>query len=390
MNVLIYGAGNRISLSIAMFLSKSGSNAILADTGKYARAFFSRYCKKKYVFRGPDNDGGTEAFISDLHDCIKQEGIELIVPTSDNALFHLISAKDSIPKGVKVLFPLDYEKISYVMNKKNIPSICARSGIDTISTYLLDNDFRISDIEKIGPPYALKLEYGISGDGFIKVDSLKKLEKELGRIRDRGLGKRYLLQKYISGPVYGAGGIFENNTLKHFFSYKYIRRYPPLAGVSTICVVDFQDSIKTAMTKVLITLQWEGFCQMDFIVEDKSRIPYLTDINPVHWYSVPDSLSEELNCLAYYINGGKKGELKKNKQEGFYSTISLAGELQRIATGGVFRKSIPAGITYWQCLQGLKYSDFYWDPLPLLLVPFLNIKKAHGKKLWVNAKGEKR
>lgn len=375
MNVLIYGAGNRISLSIAMFLSKTGSHPILADTGKYARAFYSRYCKKKYVFRDPDNDGDVEGFISDLHNCIKQEGIKLILPTSDNALFHLISAKDSIPKDVKVLFPVDDEKIRYVMNKKNIPSICARSGINTIPTYLLDNDFRISDIEKIDPPYALKLEYGVSGNGFIKVDSLKKLEKELERIRDRGLEKKYLLQQYINGPVYGAGGIFENNTLKHFFSYKYIRRHPSLAGASTMCVVDFQDSIKTAMTQVLITLQWEGFCQMDFILEDKSRIPYLTDINPVHWYSVPDSLSEELNCLTYYINGGKEGEIKKNKKEGFYATISLTRELQRIATGGVFRKSIPAGTSYWQCLRGLKYFDFYWDPLPVLLVPFLNIKK---------------
>lgn len=376
MNVLIYGAGNRISLSIAIFLTKTGNRAIFADTGKYARAFYSRYCKKKYVFRSPDNGGNIEGFSSDLHDCIKKEGIKLILPTSDDALFHLISVKDSIPQDVKVLFPMDDEKIGYVMNKKNIPFICARSGIDTIPTYLLGNDFKISDIEKINPPYALKLEYGISGDGFIKVDSLKKLEKELERIRDKGLEKRYLLQKYISGPVYGAGGIFENNTLKHFFSYKYIRRYPPLAGVSTMCVVDFQDSIKTAMTKVLTALQWEGFCQMDFIVEDKNRIPYLADINPVHWYSLPDSLSEELNCLTYYLNGGgKEGEIKKNKKEGFYATISLTRELQRIATGGVFRKSIPAGPSYWQCLRGLKYSDFYWDPLPALLVPFLNIKK---------------
>lgn len=382
MNVLIYGAGNRISLSIAIFLSKIGSHAILADTGKYARAFFSRYCKKKYVFRDPDDDGDIEGFISDLHDCIKQEGIELIVPTSDNALFHLISAKDSIPKDIKVLFPMDYEKISYVMNKKNIPFICARSGILTIPTYLLDNDFRISDIEKIDPPYALKLEYGVSGNGFIKVDSSKKLEKELERIRDRGLEKRYLLQKYISGPVYGAGGVFENNTLKHFFSYKYIRRYPPLAGVSTMCVVDFQNNIREAMSKALEALQWEGFCQMDFIVEDKSQIPYLADINPVHWYTVPDSLSEELNCLTYYVKGGKEGEIKKNKKEGFYATLSLTRELQRIATGGVFRKSIPAGITYWGCLRGLRYSDFYWDPLPLLLVPFLSIKKLMARSCW--------
>ena len=140
------------------------------------------------------------------------------------------------------------------------------------------------------------------------------------------------------------------------------------------------------MSKALEALQWEGFCQMDFIVEDKSQIPYLTDINPVHWYTVPYSLSEELNCLTYYINEGKEGEIKKNKPGGLYATISLTRELQRIATGGIFIKSIPAGITYWQCLRGLKYADFYWDPLPVLLVPFLNIKKAHGKKLWVNAK----
>lgn len=388
MNVLIYGAGNSIAISTAICLSKAGHNPILADTRRHVRGFYSRYCKGKYIFRGPDGD--ERGFASDLNDCLRKEKVELILPTYDDALFHLMGAKNSIPDDVQVTFPMDHEKIRYVMDKKNIPSTCSRAGIDAIPTYSITGNFDISSMERIVPPYVLKLGYGVSGKGFMKVNTLQELKKELSRIRREGMEDRYLLQKYISGAVYGAIGVFQDNALKCFSSYRYIRRYPPLAGNPTICAVDHKEGIRSAMSKVLATLQWEGFCQMDFIIEDNSGIPYLSDINPVHWYSVPNSLSERFNCLTHYIGREEGKKVLKGGKGDFYTTISAIREMQRIVTGREFRKGAPDGIGYWSRLQGIQGSDFYWDPLPVVLAPLLKLLRYSEKRVAAWQKGRKR
>ena len=170
MNVLIYGAGNSIAISISRYLYENGHRAILADSRRNVRAFYSRYCKKKYLFRSPYDD--KDGFSADLLNCIGQEGIQLILPTWDKGLFDLIAVKDSIPDNVKVLFPMEQGKISYVMNKKNIPDICEKAGIDVVPSFFIDENLSMSDVGAISPPYALKLEYGVSGEGFKKVEVL--------------------------------------------------------------------------------------------------------------------------------------------------------------------------------------------------------------------------
>jgi len=375
MNVLIYGAGNSIAISLAQYLHKSGHNAILSDVGKHFRAFYSRSCHKKYIFRDPECD--RDGFSVDLIGCMRQEDVELLLPTSDRALFHLLSISESIPKDIKVSFPLENEKVNRVVNKKNIPSICEQSGIGAITTCFLGKDFKISDFENIRPPYALKLAYGVSGKGFKRIDSLKGLQRELSIIKSKGLEEEYIIQRYLQGQVYGAGGVFENDALTHFFSYRYIRRYPESAGNSTLRMVDFKEKIEQAMYRVLKTLEWKGFCHMDFVLDEKDKVPYLLDINPVHCYTVPNSLSKELNCLNYYLDTNKEDRVGGYLEKGHYSTISLTRELQRIVTGGILRtESKSRGDKYWGCLRGLRHSDFYWDPLPIVLAPFLRFLRS--------------
>lgn len=370
MNVLIYGAGNSIAIFISRYLQYAGHTAILADSNKYCRAFYSRNCKKKYIFRSTDND--KEGFSKELLECIKKEDIKLLLPTTDEALVKIIKAKEFLPKDIKVLFPLDYEKIGYILDKSNIPSICEKSGIHTAPACIINGYSTITDFAKFNPPYAIKKVLGRGGESFMKIDSMNQLEQELNKIKKNFPAKTYLVQEYILGPVYGAGGVFEDNALKKFYSYKYVRRHPYLSGTSTLCQVDHVEAIKEGMSKVLKVLEWKGYCHMDFIMEEKSGMPYLIDINPVHWYSVPNSMLKDLNCLDYYLHGVAENHTEGNSEGNFYTTVWFLRELQRIFTGGIFRKSNSTN-NYWHYISGLRRSDFYWDPLPVVLTPFLKL-----------------
>ena len=377
MNVLIYGAGNSVAIFIARYLSAQGHTAILADSTKFARGFYSRYCTRKYLFRDPSQDA--EGFSNDLKDCVDTEKPGLILPTTDEALINLVKAQVSIPDWAKLISPLDYEKIRYVFDKSNIPSICEKAGVHTAPICVIDNDFRVSDTHKIKVPCALKKVYGIAGDGFRVFHSRETLEEYLEQMRGPSSRAEYLLQEFVPGRVYGAGAVFEDNELKQFFSYEYIRRYPKLSGPITVSRVDYLDSVREEMQKILRTLEWDGFCHMDFILEEKTRRPCLIDINPVHWYSVPNSSSDELNCLSHYLNGEGANDDANVDSGATYTTISLYLEAKRILAGETLKESgSPADSSYWRCLQGLRWSDFYWDPLPMIIVPLLRILRRYS------------
>lgn len=368
MNVLIYGAGNSIAIFTARYLHYAGHTPILADHCKYSRGFYSRYCKKKYIFSSPDND--KEGLSKELLKCIKKEDIKLLLPTTDEALVKILEAKEFLPKDIKVLFPLDYEKIGYILDKSNIPFICEQAGVHTVPIWVINDEFKMMDLEEFKPAYVIKKVSGCGGDGFMKIDSVSQLEPELKKIKDKFPAKTYLVQEYIAGSVYGAGGIFEDNILKKFYSYKYVRRHP-LSGPATICQVEYVEAVKEAMSKVLKVLEWKGYCHMDFIIEEKSGMPYLIDINPVHWYSVPNSMSKSLNCIDYYICGAGN-QTVENSNSNFYTTILFLRELQRILTGNLLRHSNSKN-SYWRSIIGLRLSDFYLDPWPVVLAPLLKI-----------------
>lgn len=378
MKVLIFGAGNSISIFLARYLHCNAHSVILADTGRFERGFYSRYCSRKYILRKPHGD--SEGFFSDLSRCIEKEDIDLIVPTSDQAMLDILSAKGVLPEKAKVPFPLDYKKISYVMDKRNIPSICETAGIYTVDAFIINNNMTVPDIEqlhitKLKAPYVLKISGGHSGAGFMKVATEEEVKAGLKHMKLAYPEENYLVQEYIEGEVYGAGAVFEENRLKHFYSYKYFRRYPALCGPPTVCQVDYNETVKEAMNKALIAIGWSGFCQMDFILDKRDCVPLLIDINPVHWYSVPNSLVNEFNSLSYYLDGGSRNEFKPSSSEGRYiTTIWLFRELQRIVSGILLRgQNSPSEDYYWKYIRGLKCSDFYWDPLPIVLAPFLKL-----------------
>lgn len=372
MNVLIYGASNAIAVVIARIVRDSGHIPVMADSEKYSRAFFSRYCMKKYLVRDPLKDRA--GFADDLTCCIRNERITLVVPTTDEALLNLVELKEAIPGNVMVTFPREIDKIRYVFDKANLPELSEKAGVRTPATFRVGKGFEITKTGGLKAPFVLKRTIGVAGEGFRKVERQELLEQTLATLRKEFPESDFLIQEYIPGIVYGAGGVFDGEKIQHFYSYKFVRRHPGLCGSPTVCHQQHLESIKTALEKILAILQWNGYCQMDFIVDEKSWQPYLIDINPVHWYTMPFSSSFELSCLSYYLCADKQLQEEELYPAAPYSTFSFSRELQRILSGGLFDESsscIKKG--YRRYFNYIRYADFYWDLLPVVLAPILKL-----------------
>ena len=377
MNVLVHGATNVIAIGAARVLHRAGHRVFLSDTSKYNRAFFSKYCSGEKILKDPLEDWSS--FEIGLSHYLEREDIRFIVPTTDKALLELVQAKDAIPEKVSTsLMQLDREKICYVLNKKNLPKICCSIHVKTPLTFPASRFQHPADAGFMTPPVVVKPAKGLAGEGFVKVYDSKSLGRVLINATKNYFVDDLLVQEFIQGKVYGAGGVFDGHQLESFYSYELINRHPSESGSPTVCRYRELTQLKELMTRVLTSLDWHGFCQMDFIVEQKTGEAYLIDINPTHWYTMPFSSSESINSLLFCL--GEKIQQQKPKNRP-YTTICLTGELQRILSWKTYRLS-SSGWKYpwWQDYQGLRRNDFFWDPWPIILVPFIKLFKSSPVK----------
>lgn len=365
MRVLVCGARNAIALTTATVLARAGHRAVLADSSRWSRAFWSRFCGTRRLLRSPAAD--PVGFAADLLAAIAEERIDLLVPTDDAALHALLAMVDRIPAGVGTTFPRDPALVRLVMDKANLPAICARAGVGTPRTVPVAADGGPEGYAGLSLPLLVKRRCGVAGEGLTVVERQEELVVTVQRLQRRYPGEGLLVQEYRPGAVFGSGGVCADGALRQYYGYRSLRRYPA-CGSPTLCLREEPERIRHAMERVLSAVGWQGFCQMDFILDSQSGEPLLTDINPVHWYTIPFSLAAGCNALLALL--GPDGRMTEPDHAAPYTTLGLLREVQRLACFGV--EGSFAG-EYWGHFKTLQRNDFCWDPLPVLLAPLLRV-----------------
>jgi len=378
MKILIFGASNVIAIVSARVLADGGHDVVMSDTNAYARAFYSRYCRRKYIF--PDRALNEDAFAVSLAECLDAEGIDLIVPTTNRALMDLAAIRTRLPSRVNLPASVDVNKLDYVLDKRNLPDICREAGVMTPVTVAVNDQLLAGANPALQAPVVIKRATGVAGDGFVKVERLEMLGGILKKSMQSYSKNDLLVQEFIDGKVYGAGGVFDGTQARGFYAYEYVKRYPRACGSPTLCLYQGPSALAESWEKVLTALQWRGYCQMDFIIDSRDKQPYLLDINPVHWYTMPFSSALGLNNLDCFL---AKGDHSSNKLPPVspYTTVCLTRELQRILAFE-WTNECRADVwkSYFRWFRGLRKADFYWDPFPVVLAMPLKILRLLAAK----------
>ena len=99
MRILVTSARMPFALSVIRQLSDAGHQVYSSDTYESAPGNHSRYLKGHFVTASPRDE--TEKFTAQVRDYCAEQGIELIVPTWEEA-FYLATARESIEQVAKL------------------------------------------------------------------------------------------------------------------------------------------------------------------------------------------------------------------------------------------------------------------------------------------------
>jgi predicted ATP-grasp superfamily ATP-dependent carboligase len=287
MSVLVTNARNRIAYNVVRSLGQKGVAVHVADFVPRSMSFISRYAKSSFLYPSPFRE--PEAFLRCMTEHIARLKPDVLIPVYEET-FLLARHKDLLSPLVSFVLP-DYSQILVAHNKHQWEPVARRLGIPVPPTYVPE-ELRRGGTQDLRYPVLIKPKQGGGSWGIREVASAQLLRELLERTTwaDKPWNQ-FFIQERIAGHTHCVAMLFNKGALRAKVAYRQLRDYPSTGGQATRRVSQRHESAETHFERLLEELDWHGVCQADFIVEEKSGVPYLIDINPRLWGSLTQAIA---------------------------------------------------------------------------------------------------
>ena len=301
-SVIMTNGTSRVGYGIMRSLAKKGIKVYCADYVPRAMSFASRFSRGHFVYPSPFRDQA--AFIKCLVENSGRLKTDVVIPALEET-FVLAKFMHLLPKEMKLVLP-DYEKVLLVHTKDRWTGIAAELGIPVPPSCSIDEVRRGSGIAgTLRFPVLIKPSQGGGAWGIAQVDSrddlLRLVEKET--YLDRPWDRFFIQEKIEDHDTVGVAMLAKEGGIRAKIAYRHIRDLPPKGGLATFRISLHHEQAEYYFQRLLETLEWHGVCQGDFLVDRKSGVPYLIDINPRFWGSLTQVIASGVDFpyLVYRI-----------------------------------------------------------------------------------------
>jgi predicted ATP-grasp superfamily ATP-dependent carboligase len=283
----------------------------------------------------------------------------------------LISKHKERFRGLARMALPDYDQILTAHNKDRWEALAHDLGIPVprscLVTGLRSGEKSTSDLHY---PLLIKPKQGGGAWAISRVDSPAELECLLSRDTNNGTNwERFFCQEIIEGETHCVAMLFCQGRLRAKVAYRQLRDYPITGGQATLRVSIRSEAAEDYLQILLEHLNWHGVCQADFVVNGRTRVPYLIDVNPRFWGSLVQAIACGVDFPFMLYRIAVEGDVEP--VEGFKTGIITRW------IGGDLRTFIPLlkrspsirkfAKEYLLPINGpVLYDDFSWkDPLPI-------------------------
>ncbi len=364
--VLITSANTRVAYSICCSLAQSGYEVYAGDRTKFTMTGVSRYCKGTMVYPSPFTE--QEKFIDTISNFMQENEIDILIPVLEET-FTCLKFKVFLERsGVSFLLP-EYEKALKLHSKDSLTALANELNLDTPQSFELEEILRSSEnIEKLPFPVIIKPKQGGGGWGMTRIYSCEEFKNQIEN--HDYLASNYIVQELVEGQLIGACAIYHKGKYIIADSYKSTTVYPLLVGQPTTRLSHDYPQALEAVKKMLDYLEWNGVCEIDFIVDENKNKSYLIDANPRFWGSIKQNIAAGVDYPLYYALLAKNCEdFLANDATIGTRTRWLGGDILRIISQ-VKEATNPLRELYSLFSSKINYDaydDFsIKDPLPLM------------------------
>ncbi|MGI6561551.1 MAG: ATP-grasp domain-containing protein [Clostridia bacterium] len=277
--VLLPEASGRQVLPMAKELSALGCRIITVQEHKSDLGNKTRYADKKYVVEGVDtNEEIATKFYLDL---LKRESIDLVIPLSDFSAGIFAKHKEEVEKASRTRIATnDYPVFMQAFDKLNTMKVCMKNGIPCPRT--LDAIETIDDVPyELSYPVLLKPRSSCGSIGLHIAENRECLGRYIDQVHSENLGD-VLVQEFIpqTGRQYNAHFVMDGySNVKSAVLTEKCRWFPLDGGASTLCRTIHNEDILSSCEKLLKTIGWVGYCDLDLMEDPRDGVVKVIEIN---------------------------------------------------------------------------------------------------------------
>lgn len=250
------------ALELARALRTAGCRVVVAEPFRWHVCKPSRAVAASYQVTPPNTD--RRAYLRELLEIINREGVELVVPVSEEAL-HVAALQESLPRGVRLLCP-GFGALAHMHDKLAFARYATSRGLAVPDTHR-EQDSAAEALMAAGD-YVAKPAHSCSGIGV-------SLCRNGARHTPGAPGM--LVQRLVEGDHISSLSLLHEG--RELVTVLY--RGAVYAGTVAICFerVDVAASVHSWIRKFCQDINYSGFIAFDFIVDAQGEA-WAIECNP--------------------------------------------------------------------------------------------------------------
>jgi len=276
--VLLIEGGARQVMPMMKSLHKLGCHITTFNSSKLDMGYASRYPDKKVLSYCNASDPAKSL------ECIRNELIknkyDIVIPLNDFVAILLAQNKEELSQYTTIAVN-DWEVFQYASDKLKTMKVCMENGIHCPKTFTTDENLKNLSDCNLTYPVVVKPRTGYAAVGFRVIYNESDIKNVIEATREK-YGPP-LLQEFIpqTDLQYKAElFIDKNGAIKSAIVFAKVRWYPIDGGSSTLNVtIDRPDIIETCR-KLLETINWRGYADVDLIQDPRDNTAKVMEINP--------------------------------------------------------------------------------------------------------------
>lgn len=296
----------RKSLSTTRSLGKQGIRAVVGEASWFSPSGFSRYSTRRVKYPNPKIE--PHLFFHWLTQFFQQEKHPVFFPMDDAVMDVVMENRGEVMTRSKCLLPTK-ESYDIASDKYLTMTLATQQQVDCPTTYLAKNVEDVTTIMEVATfPLILKPRKSSGSRGIRKVQHIEELQSLFLEAQQQY--SDMLIQEFIPlGDRYDVCLLYDaNHELKASFVQKELRHFPVQMGPSTVQEsVLFPELIERSL-KLLEPLKWSGIVEVEFMMDERTNIPILMEINPRFWNSLDLSVQSGIDFpyLLYQLCQGEE------------------------------------------------------------------------------------
>jgi hypothetical protein len=238
----------------------------------------------------------------------REHRIDIVLPIFEPAIYELWRHPPEL--GGAALHPPTQPWQRDLVRSKRAMSDAARAwGVDVPGQRSVRCAQDITaGIAELGLPIVLKDVVGGGGARVEVCDTKAEVHAALARITSVG-GEPPILQEFIVGPTYLAGGLFDEGRAVRVYTGMKVEQWPPRVGPSAVLRSVEAPVLVDELCKVMAGLRWTGLVSTDFIGRPDGSFAFI-EVNPRPWGTLGAAVVAGVDLTTPYaelLRGGHPG-----------------------------------------------------------------------------------